>query len=149
MKNKFSETEIWNWLESKNFSELSPEEKSTVLSSLSKEEYQHMRILIRKASQQLAHTPEGLQLRPGMDTIIFQQGKRKKKNLLNRLITYRIPAWQAAAAAVFFALTFYSLGNTTSSGHSNLSKSAYTTDSLLGISLAEDSSLSRFMVESL
>lgn len=149
MKKPFSETDIWTLLESKDFNQLNEDQKAQVRSFLTEAEYKHMRKLKFVAQHQFSQEVQALKLRPNMAEKIFEQGRKKRKSLLKRLALYQIPAWQAAAVALFLAFTFYAWGNSTNSLQQTNNPYDNTRDSLLGISLAEDSSLSRFMIESL
>lgn len=149
MKKHFSETDIWTFLESKDFSQLSEAEKSSVLTFLSEEKYLQMRKLTLQAQQQMPLETTELQLAPDLGKRIFEKGQQKRRSLLKRLALYQVPAWQAAAVALFLALTFYAWGNSSNSLQHTMNTSVDAHDSLIGISLAEDTSLSRFMIESL
>lgn len=149
MKKPFSETDIWALLESKDFSQLTEEQKAHVQTFLSAQEYQRMRKLSIASARQFSQEADLLKLRPGMAEEIFEQGKKKRKSLLKRLALYQVPAWQAAAVALFLAFTFYAWGNSSNTLQQSVDPYDNTRDSLLGISLAEDSSLSRFLIESL
>jgi hypothetical protein len=149
MNTPFSETDIWYMLEAKDFLQLTKDEKNLVLTFLTKEQYQQMRKLHLEAKKQLPLPPEGLHLSPGMGKDIFEKGKHQRRSLLKRWAMYQVPAWQAAAVALFLALTFYTVGTSSGSIQQITTSTVNSHDSLMGISLAEDSSLSRFMVESL
>lgn len=149
MKKSFSETDIWTLLESHDFSQLSEAQKAQVQVFLSDKEYQQMRELKLVAEKQLPAEIASLELRPNMAKEIFEQGKKKRKSLLKRLALYQVPAWQAAAVALFLAFSFYAWGNSSNTLQQTTHPYDNTRDSLLGISLAEDSSLSRFLIESL
>ena len=149
MKKSFAETDIWTLLESYDFSQLNEEQKAQVQVFLSDQEYQDMRKLKIVAQNQFSQDADALKLRPGMAEKVFAQGKKKRKSLLKRLALYQVPAWQAAAVAVFLAFSFYAWGNSSNTLQQAVNPYDHTTDSLLGISLAEDTSLSRFLIESL
>lgn len=104
--------DINNLLEQKSFETLTKEEQAFVLTKMSLDEYENERAIIL-ASQQffevesrqiqpLAATPNKalLALRAKND----KQKKQEKKAWIPLLLSYKIPAWQAAAAIllVFF-----------------------------------------------
>lgn len=147
MNHHFSETDIWALIEEKDFAQLDDFEKAQVRMFLSDEEYEQRRRLSIDLKGSLGVFPMKLEAKSERASEIFALGKRRRKSLIKRLAMYQVPAWKAAAACVFLAMSFYFLPNKSISGQNLNPEIGVNQDSLSGVSLEEDSALSRFMIE--
>lgn len=90
------------------FDELSPEEKADVLSSLgSAEAYNNLRSTLLRTREELALEAARIEPRAGTRTALLEAMQARQKNAavakltrLTRILTYRLPAYQLAAAVV-------------------------------------------------
>jgi hypothetical protein len=99
-------------LASKSFAELTAEERYFVTETLSEKEYERMHFLAKNAPPILKATPPPNpairgQLLAAMRQMKTEPAPAKRPGAITRLLTTRIPAWQAAAAiAVLLAVHF-------------------------------------------
>lgn len=149
-------------LTEKPYEALSEEEKKTIGTEIDAQEYTHLR-QVWQETQQYFRTPEvGLPepnpaIRKAVRTHMRQLPAKGLKGRLRNLISYRIPAYQAVAAAVIlmglihFGSSGISLGNR-GYGHATTVIADTThqdSSSQTGFNLYEDSVFSKFMIESL
>ncbi|MEM6802146.1 MAG: hypothetical protein AAF696_12125 [Bacteroidota bacterium] len=147
MNHHFSETDIWALIEEKDFAQLDDFEKNQVRMFLTDAEYEQRRKLSVELKERLGVFPMQLEAKAEMAKEIFASGKKKRKSLIKRLVMYQVPAWKAAAACVFLAMSFYFLPRKNINGQNFNPEMGVNQDSLSGVSLEEDSALSRFMIE--
>ncbi len=96
----------------KKFGELTAEEKYYATEFVSEAEYDQMHVLLKKGKKGLKNIPE---IRPQVKNNLlaaFQQHHgilpNKKPNKIIQLISYRLPAWQMAAAiALLLGINFW------------------------------------------
>ena len=146
-------TDLLTLIENVDFEELSHEDKTWVLTQVSEGEYKRLRASVLLSQTHLLEKES--QLMPLLPSQIWNQidstpvSKPWTKKVEN-LFTYRIPVWKAIAASIVLIASLTAWGNlntNTSSPRSAYDSSAG--DTLVGLSLEEDSIFRKFMIESL
>lgn len=108
---EISDKSLEQLVREKSFAELNLHEKALVLTEVNEREYNNLRQLALSA--EIYFQQEPLLLEPRPDTHAFLRKKlQEQKPLtlsqrLGKMMTYRIPAYQAVAAAVVLMLSFY------------------------------------------
>ena len=105
------ENRLEELLLAKKFSQLTAEEKYYVTESIGETEYNHLHVFLNESKQSLKDTPS---VPPRLKKDLMVAFKKqhtiveKKPSAIVRLMRYRIPAWQAAAAvALLMGLHFW------------------------------------------
>ena len=104
-------------LESRSFSDLTESEKERVLEYLTQEEYDTYRNVILESRKQFVHemgvNKPGPELRTGLLNLMSRKKRRgiALKEILNKVITYRIPVYQPAFTIAILVILFFTLNN--------------------------------------
>ena len=141
-------------LENHDFQELLPEDQSWVLTQMSQEEYTMMRMTLIRSQQTLQLPENTIEPIPAIhiwDKVPPIPQSARGLRRLEGVFTYQVPAWKAIAASLFLAVSLTAAwGNFKSSPHAG--KAGYginPQDTLVGLSLEEDSIFRKFLIESL
>ncbi len=109
------EKKLEHLLLEKKFQQLTAEEKYYVTESIGEEEYGRLHILLNKSKKALKNNPA---LNPAIKNNLLmamrkqqKNGMQKKPPIIVRMVRYRLPVWQAAAAvALLLGLHFWMQG---------------------------------------
>lgn len=97
-------------IRTKDFHELSFEERAEVLSEVSEREYQQMRELVVWSGELLKETHPSLNPRADIRRKLNQRFKEKKERKIIRMLQAPVPVWKVAAAMVVLLVSIQFFG---------------------------------------
>ncbi len=104
MKNTSDNWQLEYLLREKAYHELSPEEQAWVMERVDVETYARMRKTL--LSSQRVFREEQTRPAPEIHARLRRHLRQQRQSTWQQLASYRLPAWQAAAASVLFLLLF-------------------------------------------
>ncbi len=135
--NILSNKNLEHLLAEKPFEALSFEEQNLVLESMDEEEYQRMHRLIRQSKKALKNNPSpDPAIRENLLTALRRQKQQPQEasvlsgSLLVKMLNYRLPVWQAAAAVAALFGFFFWAGHTPLTGVRTEKVYVYVTDTI-------------------
>jgi hypothetical protein len=96
-------------LRERPFEALSLHERAEVLTEMSAEEYRRVREVALLADRALSHGARLPQPRPETQALLRSrlQDRKRSTSQIRQLLDYRMPVWQAAAAAMLLVFTLH------------------------------------------
>lgn len=102
-------TNLEHLLRERPFEALSLQERAQVLTEMSAEEYRRVREVALLAEQYLGEDASGIAPRPDIQAHLRQRlrARYRWQSRVQQLLDYRMPVWQAAAAAALLVFTLH------------------------------------------